>query len=41
VCSSRRPAHLLFGRHPPMQQPMDRALGWAVEIGSAERRAAA
>src|SRR5208283_2807082 len=27
VCSSRRPAHLLFGRHPTMQKPMDRALG--------------
>ena len=28
VCSSRRPAHLLFCRHSPVQQPMDRAFGW-------------
>ncbi len=28
VRSSRRPAHLLFCRHPSMEQPMDRAFGW-------------
>jgi len=27
VCSSRWPAHLLFGHHPAMQKPMNRALG--------------
>ena len=28
VPSSWRPAHLLFCRHPPMQQRTDRAFGW-------------